>query len=196
MKKNLLLCLFLFSSFVYSQEVLKKYKFNFQLDNRYSSIRGNNIMIFGTKIGIQYKNHTRFGLGVSFIVNPVDISYINKQTQKQEENKIGLWYVSFFDDWILYKNKKLECFVTEQIGYGKPDFVREVDNETVKNINRALVVNEISGQVNYKITSWVGLGAGSGYRNLWNGNSNMKRTFDSPIYIVKIIIYPESFFFK
>lgn len=184
------------SSFVYSQEIKKKCKFNFQLDNRYSSIRGNNILIFGTKIGLQYKNLTRFGVGASFILNPVDISYTSKKTGKLEENKINFWYASLFNDWILYKNKKFECFVTEQIGYGKPNFVREVDNETVSNISVPLLVNEISGQSNYKITSWIGLGAGAGYRNLWNGNSNLKRTFDAPIYIVKLIIYPESFFSK
>ncbi len=196
MKKILVLLLILFSSFVNSQEIKKKYKFNFQLDNRYSSIRGNNIMIFGTKIGLQYRNLTRFGVGVSFIINPVDISYTNKKTQKVEDNKINFWYASIFSDWILYKNKKLECFVTEQIGYGKPNFVKEVDNEVVSNLTVPLLLNEISGQANYKITSWIGLGAGAGYRNLWNGNSNLKRTFDAPIYIVKVIIYPESFFSK
>ena len=29
--------------------------------------------------------------------------------------------------FILYKNNKWECFVTEQVGFGKPSFVKEIN---------------------------------------------------------------------
>lgn len=174
----------------------KKYKFAFQFDNRFSSIRGNDITIFGAKAGIQYKNLFRIGLGGSFIISPLDITYINKKTGAVNENRISFWYGSIFNDWILYKNNKWECFVTEQIGFGKPNFSREVNNEMVSDIDIPLYVNEISGQVNYKILSWIGVGAGIGYRNIWNKQAALKATFDAPIYIGKIIIYPETFLKK
>ncbi len=191
--------LVLFSIFVattiFSQENSpKKWAFAFQLDNRFSSILNTNITIFGAKIGVQYKNLTRFGLGTSFIVNPVSIEYFNRKLKVQETNTINFWYVSLFNDWIVYKNKNWECYLTEQIGFGKPKYTREIDDEIVTDVNVGLVLNEISGQVNYKINNWVGVGAGVGYRSLLNKNGLLKNTFEAPIYIVKVIIYPEGIF--
>jgi hypothetical protein len=191
----LLFCLILFStSSYYCQEVPKKWKFAFQLDNRFSSIRDRNVTVFGLKVGLQYKKLTRIGIGSSFIVNPVYIDYFNKKIKTEETNKISFWYFSVFNDWILFKNKKWECFATEQIGFGRPNFTKEINNDIVSDINVNLYVNEISGQVNYKFTKWIGLGAGVGYRNLLNKKSALNTTFDAPIYIAKIIIYPETFF--
>ena len=145
---------------------------------------------------MQYKNLTRFGVGVSFIVNPVEISYINKKTKLEETNTINFWYASLFNDWILYKNNKWECFITEQIGFGKPSFIREVNSEVVSDIAIPIFVNEISSQINYKVVNWAGIGAGFGYRNLWNGDTRLKSTLNAPIYILKLIIYPDAFFSK
>jgi len=196
LNKSFLLIAFLISILSFSQEIIPKWRFNFQLDNRISSIRNNEVGIFGTKVGVQYKKYTRFGLGVSFIANPVTITYFNKNTNVQNENVLHFWYVSVFNDWVLYKKNNLECFVTEQIGYGKPTFVHEVNSTIVNDSHVDLYVNEISGQVNYKIFSWVGAAAGFGYRNLFNKKSFLDTTFNAPIYIVKLIIYPETFFNK
>jgi hypothetical protein len=192
--KIILLLLFFISFSVLAQESPAKWKFAFHLDNRFSSIQKADITIFGAKVGLQYKNLTRFGVGASFIVNPVSIEYFNKKTKTQETNTLNFWYISIFNDWIVYKSNHWECFVTEQIGMGNPTFSTEVNNQIVADINVKLLVNEISGQVNYKITNWVGLGSGIGYRNILNKSSQLKNTFDAPIYIVKIIIYPEVFF--
>jgi hypothetical protein len=187
---------FIFSISIYAQDAPKKWSFAFQLDNRFSSIRHQEISVFGAKIGFQYKKLTRIGLGSSFIINPVYINYFNKKLNKDETNKISFWYFSFFNDWIFYKNDNWECFVTEQLGYGKPSFVKEINDDVVSDVNVDLYVNEISGQVNYKITSWIGVGAGYGYRNLLNNKPVLKTTFDAPIFIAKIIILPEIFFKK
>ncbi len=193
----LILCLLTCSTF-FSQEYQKKYKFNFQFDNRFSNIRDYQITIFGAKMGVQYKNLTRFGFGASFIINPVDITGTlqiklkNKTVSKPTEQKISFWYFSVYNDWIIYKGSHWECFATEQIGYGKPVYTYQVNNTTVREEEVSLLVNEISGQVNYKVFSWIGIGAGFGYRNIWNGDSVVKNTFDAPIYIAKLIIYPES----
>ena len=191
-----LLVLLLLSTFtVFSQEEeVKKWKFSFQLDNRFSSIRGKEVTVFGVKVGMQYKKLTRFGVGSSFIINPVYIDYFNKKLKAEETNKISFWYYSVFNDWIIFKNKKWECFATEQIGFGRPNFTKEVNNDIVSDVDVNLYINEISGQVNYKLTKWIGLGAGFGHRNLLNKKSALNTTFDAPIYIAKIIIYPETFF--
>ena len=189
--------LLLVSASNFSQEnIPKKWKFAFQLDNRFSSIRNTDITIFGAKVGLQYKNLTRFGVGASFIVNPVTIEYFNKKLRVQETNVLSFWYVSVFNDWILYKSNHWECFLTEQMGTGNPSLKREVNDEVVANINVRLLLNEISGQVNYKINNWIGVGAGIGYRNILNNNPQLKNNFDAPIYIAKIIIYPETIFKK
>lgn len=197
--KQLILLLFIstVTTLTFSQvESQKKWKFAFQLDNRFSSIRKNDITIFGAKAGIQYRNLTRFGIGTSFLLAPVSIEYFNKKFKVQETNTINFWYVSFFNDWILYKSNHWECFVTEQIGTGNPSFTKEVNDEIISDANVGLFLNEISGQVNYKINNWIGIGTGFGYRNILNGNPQLKTTFNAPIYIVKLIIYPEGIFKK
>jgi hypothetical protein len=192
------LSLILLSTFSANSQDLasKKWKFSFQLDNRFSSIRGREITVFGLKVGMQYKKLTRIGIGSSFIINPVYIDYFNKRANAEETNKISFWYFSVFNDWILFKNKKWECFATEQIGFGNPNFTKEINNDIVSDVDVNLYVNEISGQVNYKLTKWIGLGAGFGYRNLLNKKSPLNTTFNAPIYIAKVIIYPETFFYN
>lgn len=187
----------LLTSAIYSQETKpKKWKFAFQIDNRFSSIRKNNIAIFGAKVGLQYKNLTRFGVGTSFIINPVTIEYFNKKLKVQETNTLNFWYISVFNDWILYKSNHWEVFVTEQIGTGNPSLKKEINDDVVANINVGLFLNEVSGQVNYKINNCIGAGTGFGYRNILNGNPQLKDTFNAPIYIVKLIIYPDAIFSK
>ncbi len=194
-KISFAIILFLISTSIFSQESSpKKWKFAFQLDNRFSNIRKSNITIFGAKAGIQYKNFTRFGIGTSFLLTPVSIEYFNKKFKVQETNTINFWYISIFNDWILYKSNHLECFITEQIGTGNPSFTKEVNDEIISDANVGLFLNEISGQINYKINNWLGAGAGFGYRNIINGNPQLKSTFNAPIYIAKIIIYPEGIF--
>ena len=181
----------------FAQDSLSKnWKYTFQLDNRFSSIRQNEIAIFGAKLGKQYKHLFRIGVGASFILNPVSIEYFNKRIKQQETNKINFWYFSIFNDWILYKSHHWECFLTEQIGYGKPSFEKEVNDNVVSNVNIGLIVNEISGQADYKINSWFGAGIGLGYRNILNQNTQLKNTLNAPIFIAKVIIYPETFFRK
>ncbi len=191
-----LIFLLSYSVSFFSQETHKKWKFAFQLDNRFSSLRGQEVTVFGAKIGLQYKRLTRFGIGSSFILNPVYITYFNKKLNTTETNKISFWYLSIFNDWILYKNEKWECFLTEQIGFGDPNFTKEINNDVVSNVDVNLYVNEISGQINYKLMPWIGLGIGIGHRNLLNKKSVLNATFDAPIYIAKIIIYPDYFFKK
>ena len=165
----------------------RKWRFAFQLDNRFSSIKQTNITIFGAKIGLQYKNLTRIGVGGSFILNPVLITYYDKKTKTTENDNIKFWYLSVFNDWIIFKNKHWECFLTEQIGFGKPLFTTEVKRlkkNIVSDVELDLFVTEISGQANYKIASWIGAGAGFGYRNILNSSSDLKSVFNAPIYIL------------
>jgi len=193
MTKNKLLiysCLFLFSVSLSAQENPDHWKVSFQLDNRFSSIHGNEVTVFGGKIGLQYKKLFRFGLGAGSIMNPVYVDYFNRKLNTQETNKINFWYFSFFNDWILYKGKKWEILLTEQIGYGRPKFIKEIGNDIIGDADVDLYINEISGQINYKITPWFGVGAGAGYRALLNNNPHLDKIFNSPIYIAKIIIYP------
>lgn len=175
----------------------KNWKFNFQLDNRFSSIRNTDILIFGAKIGSQYKNSLRVGGGVSFITNPVEVAFFNRKNNVRGTVHIGFWYGSLFTDLILYKNEKWEWLITEQIGFGKPSIVRTtVDDEVVRAARVNLWVNEISTQTSYKIRPWIGAGIGVGYRRIFNGDNLLSDTFNAPIYIGKLILYPQYWFKK
>jgi hypothetical protein len=173
-------------------EKVKDWKFAFQFDNRFSSINHDKVTIFGAKVGLQFQNKVRFGIGGSFILNPIIVNVTNRKGKIVGDTKINFWYLSLFGDWILFKNKRWETFVTEQIGFGKPELIQERKGVIVQETDPNLYVNELSAQANYKITSWIGLGAGVGYRNILNNESVLISRFNAPIYIFKAIIYPES----
>jgi hypothetical protein len=158
----------LFISFQLSaQDSIPKWKFNFQFDDRISSIRNNSIVLIGAKFGYQYKKLTRIGLGTSFLLKPVEFEYINKRTSRVVTNNVDFWYFSIYNDWILYHRHHFEVFITEQVGFGKPRYIRELGDEVF------------------------GVGAGIGYRSLFNKQSLLTSTFDAPIYMAKLIVYPE-----
>ena len=195
MKNLYILFLFLVSLCTFSQTTTdRRWQFDFQFDNRYSKIKEHEVVIMGAKIGVQYKKLTRFGVGTSFLIRPIDILSTNKKTLKLIEYKTSFWYVSLYNDWILYKSNHWECFLTEQIGYGRPSDVKEINGKVVRDGVLELYVNEISTQTNYKINTWLGLGAGVGYRNLLNQNSVLSSSFDGPIYIFKVIVCPTAIF--
>lgn len=187
---SLFVCIVLLSFCSKAQDTLPKWKPNFQLDNRVSSIRNNSIVLIGAKLGFQYKNLTRIGIGSSFILKPVEFEYINQKTGELVRNKADFWYFSIYNDWIIYKNHNLEIFITEQIGYGKPKYSRGLGDEVLSESKVDLYINELSTQANYKITPIVGVGIGIGYRNLFNKKSLLNPTFDAPLYMAKLIIYP------
>lgn len=195
-KCSVFVCIFFWSFPIMAQDSIPRWKPNFQLDNRVSSIRNNSILLIGGKIGCQYKKLTRIGIGASFIVNPVEFEYVNKKTSKVVSNKVDFWYFSIYNDWILYKRYNFEVIVTEQLGFGKPRYVKEIGEELVSDANVDLYINELSTQVNYKINPIIGVGAGIGYRNLFNRKSLLNATFDAPIYMFKLIIYPRGLFKK
>jgi len=168
-----------------------RWKFVANLDNRFSTIGGDQVTLLGLKAGVQYRSTWRFGLGVSGIVNPVTFHYTSKKTSLPESNVVSFWYGSVYADWVLHHSPHWEIFLTEQAGFGKPSFKHEVNDEVVSDLNIPLYVNELSGQVNYKIWKGVGVGTGIGYRHLWNQKAALRNLFDAPIYIVKITLYPE-----
>lgn len=172
---------------------IDNWKFVVQLDNRFSSIQKNDIFIVGGKAGFQYLERLRVGIGASLILEPVMLEYFNKQTNKDETNTMGFWYGSVFGDWIAYKNQRFEVFFTEQIGFGKPNFTKTIDDKIVSDVNTNIFINEISGQINYKIRPWIGVGAGFGYRNSIRKSPQIKRALDAPVYMLKLIFYPQVF---
>ena len=191
MKNYLFFFLFSFIFTCFSQDsIQKKWKFNLQLDNRFSSIKNNNITIFGFKAGVQYRNLTRFGVGMSTVLKPISVDYYNSETSSIETNSMNFWYVSVFNDWIFFRNNHWQCFVTEQFGVGKPNFTKAINNQIVSDVDVTIFLSEISVQAQYKILPWIGAGAGIGYRNSLNKSNVLKSNINAPIYVLKVILYP------
>lgn len=178
----------------FSQDTfVKKWKISFQLDNRFTTVNEKNISIFGAKVGLTYKKLTRFGIGTSFALKPVTNTFVNNNMQTVE-NTNSFWYVGFFNDWILLKNNRWNCFVTEQIGVGAPQFTSSINGQTISDEKVILYVNELSAQAQYKIIPWLGVGAGIGYRHSLNNDAHIKSVVNGPVFIAKVIVYPGAIF--
>ena len=196
MKKNIVIffTLLTFSTAVAQDTIVKKWKFTLQLDNRFTRLNEKNVTIFGGKAGFAYKNLTRIGIGTSFALKPISNDFVDVNTGQTVENTTGFWYFSVFNDWIIFKNKRWNCYVTEQIGIGAPRFTKSINGQIVSDENVTLIINELSAQAQYKFLPWLGAGAGLGYRHSLNKDSFVRSAVNGPVFIAKVIIYPGAIF--
>jgi len=191
---------------------IKKVTFYFSLDIRRSLVRDIPVRISGLKIGVRIKqNHSigvgYYNLGVPFfgqyyISNPVD--YDADQTlfsRRQGKNvnvetrfKLSMAYFSLFYEHRFLARRKWNMDITGQIGNGILNidvFNKQNGRKIVGESHKPNVkLVEASISVQYKMTSWLYAGAGVGYRQMINTDEYVSKTFNYPIYTLKLILVP------
>ena len=173
---------------------LIKTTFVFSFDARRSVIRDQKAKIGGIKIGLDFKNKIRAGLGFYGWTGPFeDTIIINEEPPDQDTVLAGIAfnYVSPYLEYIIYQNKKVELSMPIQFGFGDVSVQYKYKNGNIETpIKKSVGVFVISLTGYYKFFTWLGIGGGVGYRNILTKQKLIRKTFNAPVYIVKIRIFP------
>jgi len=175
-----------------SEAVKSSPKLTIRLDNRYSFTATIPSKIIGFKAGAEFNDKFRIGGGFnklkSKITKPVyiDNSGIIIDTVT---SYLKMSYMSYFVEYVFFRNKHWEFNIPLQIGIGNTRFDYEYNYHKYSN-NRSIIVNyEASISGHYKVVKWIGIGAGLGYQFMLKDNPAIKENFNTPIYIIKLKLF-------
>ncbi|MCS7073441.1 MAG: hypothetical protein NZ108_03135, partial [Bacteroidia bacterium] len=187
----LLLITFVKSSAQSSNWYSSKPKFIFYLDNRNSFIRGKEADIVGFRFGVEIE-HWRTGIGF-YGLSTKHFKKITVLSAAGEPEllaaRLRFVYVTSFGEYIFFRNRRWEFSAPVSLGLGKVSLETEKDGkiETIRENGIILIEPSITGH--FKVFSWIGIGAGLGYRQVLLAPSNQYGLFSSPIYILKIKLF-------
>lgn len=179
--KSVCLFLFLFISFKTKAQLTQhwdtithyvknsKPTFALELDGRQSFFREIPVTIDGIRIGANYGNRVKFFIGAYWNRNKVARNFtINRYTLQERKirQEVRMFYLSATAEYVFYTTKHWELAVPVQLGYGRGIRTRfdAVTNNEIEKINTGFVPFEFGFKAMYKITDWLNVSAGLGYR--------------------------------
>lgn len=177
------------------QALKKKPTFSFRFDNRNSFITNYRAWIYGIKLGLEYDNKIILGIDFSMLHTGIYV----EQTIEQDNDtyivnsKLHLEYGSVFAEYIFYRTRKWDFSLPIQIGAGTSYFSYNIDGVKHKNNMAPIIMYEANITGRYKIFKGLGVGTGIGYRIMLLSNPKINQHFTSPIFSLKVILYPFDF---
>ena len=171
-----------------------KPKLVFKFDTRNSFITSQKAKIFGIKLGLNYNETVKLGIGFNSLLTDI---YADKQI-KYGTNEIDtvkarlhFFYVSPYFEYVFYRNKKWEHSIPIQIGFGNSGYkYRNRAGILIKENYQPVILYEPSMTTQYKFLSWAAIGLGLGYRVMVLKNRDTDVNFNSPIYVLKLNLFP------
>ncbi|MBN4072267.1 hypothetical protein JYT14_00905 [Flavobacteriales bacterium AH-315-E23] len=175
-----------------------KPKIIFKFDTRKSLISNSNVTVFGWKIGVEFDKKIRIGGGFNRLTGNhspnLDRTYLAENgTDTVGTGILNFNYMCYFVDYVLISRPKWEISYPIQIGLGSSYYslYTETSGEERKEPGSVLLM-ETAVTGHYKLTKWVGIGMGVGYRVMLVNNKGMDQQFNSPIWIFKLKIFLNS----
>ena len=170
-----------------------KPKFVFKFDTRNSFITAQKAKIFGIKIGFEYNETVKLGIGFNSLLTEIYTSKrINYGLNEIDTVKAQLKfvYVSPYFEYVFYRNKKWEHSIPIQVGFGNSRYeYKKRDGTLIRENYKPIILYEPAMTTQYKILPWVGIGVGLGYRVLLLRNKDINVNFSSPIYVIKLKLF-------
>lgn len=166
-----------------------KPKFFIKLDSRNSFVASRSARITGIKLGYDYNNSLRFGIGANWlnkaVIKPRLLTNGNGELYTVRA-ALKIFYLSPFSEYVFFRNKRWEHTINLQLGFGK-SWVNYKDYRGVKftENQKFILLYEPSMITQYKVLPWLGIGCGVGYRLLLLNNKSSGANFNSPVYVLK-----------
>ena len=141
----------------------------FQFDQRFSILNGKVVGINGVKGGIEWRGRWRAGLGVYRLSGGVPTRVPQPVgTPAGTRDEVRFRYLAGYGEYVFIGNPRWELSLPLQVGVGnyytKYTFP---DGDVRRTNNQILYLVEPSVAAHYRIFRWVGLGAGTGYRQVF-----------------------------
>jgi hypothetical protein len=171
-----------------------KPKFSVRLDSRNSFISSQNAKIIGLKIGWEYNNAVKIGIGYNRLNSKISYTkyYFNDEINRYDtlQSFLKFEYLSPFFEYVFFKNNKWEHAIPVQIGIGNSRY-EYVDAKGIIHYEnfRPVILYEPLMTTQYKIFPWIGVGTGVGYRLILVGNKQINKNLNSPIYTLRLMVF-------
>ncbi|GIV34765.1 MAG: hypothetical protein KatS3mg031_2300 [Chitinophagales bacterium] len=167
-------------------------------DSRFSLLKGVSTNFFGVKIGAQFAQRWRVGAGFYFNNTPLVLT--DRVTPMFPEDtlmeKSTFYYGTAFVEFIILKRVRWEISFPWHlgIGYGYTRFYRQQQNAFLGKQGDIIVLTEFSPVASFRFCRWAGLGAGLGYRYIFNQNAELQAAYNAPILIGRFRFYSNEVF--
>ena len=175
-----------------SEAIKSKPKLSVRFDNRFSFTATTPSKISGIKVGAEFKDKFRVGGGYNLLNSTLSKDvYMDGDGQIIDTVKsyLKMSYMSYFIEYVFYRDKRWEFSIPLQIGIGNTHYEYRYGGFKFRN-NWSMIVNyEASVSGHYRIVKWVGIGAGFGYQLMLKDNPAIEENFNTPIYVIKLKIF-------
>lgn len=171
-------------------ERFKKWKPDFVIDARTSTVDSRRARILGFRLGAEYKRVHRFGLGVYGVSTDVPSNRFEQIGPNVDSASFTLEYTSLFYERVLLLHRKWEWSAAVHAGIGevKVDYLLQ-DDPDIYNLSPITVrPTELSTSGYYNITWWLSAGGGIGWRFMRKSPPEIREAYNGGIYIAKVKI--------
>ena len=185
------------------QETIEKRQLRFQGDSRRTIINNKSVGIFGVRLGVLFDEKKEIGLGV-YSSNLFGILGSSVEKEYKDNGavpivmlpaEIGFHYVSVYGEYVMIRNTRLIFTANSQLGLGWVDIdFDDLANRNSKREGKGMI--EHSVKLDVKVSDWLRLMGGIGYRYLVAGEPQIKETFNAPIFITGFSIDIKKLFSK
>jgi hypothetical protein len=171
----------------------KKPKFSIKFDNRNSFVSSTNARIIGIKIGWEYNELVKLGIGYNFLVSNIRKEKIIVGQNSEFDTVVSLLkfeYLSPYFEYVFFKTKRWEHSIPVQIGIGNIRYEHRDDKGRIRYENyKPIILYEPAMTTQFKVFPWFGLAAGVGYRLAYYNKRGQTENFTSPIYLFRVKIF-------
>lgn len=173
------------------KHIIKFAKPVFHFDARYSFINHQQVQISGFKIGVEWIEKFRTGIGFYGLSTTLNKELEEVQDPVQRlDGRFRFNYLALYGEYIFLSSRKWEISTPIQFGIGQMFYeVRDKRGMPKANERKLIALVEPSVTGHYKFFPWVGVGAGAGYRYMLSSQNKIEHGFDSPIYYIKAKLF-------
>ena len=161
--------------------------FDLRMDTRNSFITNRVAKIKSAKVGLDYNNVIKVGIGLNLLTSTLQRRLNSTDTQL---SRLKFWYISPYLEYNFYHTKRIDISIPINVGIGKIGYtnINKVFTTIISNSTVAFVYEPyLIG--NYKLLPTFAVGAGIGYRISVFNNNGINQQLSSPIYIIKTQFY-------
>jgi len=165
-----------------------KPKLDIKADSRGSFIKNFLVVTAGIKVGLNYNNKVKFGLGYNLLFNEVSSSTTLNGVNTPV--KFNYRYFSPYIEYVYFDSKRWNFCISSQIGIGEA-YYNSIDvGKGSKRVAESMMISyEPAMYIDYKIIKYLGIGTGVGYRVMIYKNSSIDEQMTYPEYILKVKVY-------
>jgi len=171
-----------------------KPKLDAKFDSRNSFIGAKYARIFGVKLGLDYNETFKVGIGYNWLSSDIHrdltVTDFSSNESYSVNSQYHLSYFSPYAEYVFYKKDPWEISILVLVGGG---FARysywDINWNRVVTDPSFVFLYEPYMTAQYRVMKYFGLGAGVGYRLAMSSDKFSRTRLNSPIYVFKLKIF-------